>query len=550
MLRNRYLTYMPSFEVGIEAIQCLTGDIIALAEDDLRGSYSGRILAAEAAAITLDRAVTLRPAVAYAVEIQDIATDETVYSYVVGVMTETSTTVLTLLHDLSTIPATGSKYAFGEVNRITRSFRIVNMATAQDQRKRLQLLEYVPEVYDDAVYEIPDTDFSPAAFVRYLRAIELWQPGGADGSGTSSISATWSGTALQWNVWLRERDGVWALHSTVMQPQARIVGRLIHGKTYEVAISVGQPEVGSAVFVEIMGKSAPPDDVLSFRAVASGESIALSWHHVPDPDLWGYEIRMGEDWKTGKVIIDGVQENTAVWKPAMDGTYRFWIKALDDSGNYSKNAAEASTSIDVTSVLNVVFEKDEVPYSSGMLDYLTPVGKELGWIPSLTDKDIPAGTDQTLAHYVGDYKQARYTSPVYDLAVVTPFALRLLAEFKAYMEAATDSTYPARTDKDYPTDTDLTVTSLSSYVPEYRLSDDNQTWGAWTQWLLPQDVKARYFQARFSAVLDADGVDFRFTKLYSMADVPEQYTTKEILVTAAGTTVLLPYNCSRQNERV
>lgn len=540
MLRNRYLTYMPSFETSIESIQCLTGDIIALAEDDLRGAYSGRIVAAEPAAITLDREVELQPNIAYGIEIQDIDTDKTIYGYVVGVMTQSTTRVITLLQDLPSLPAAGSKYAFGEINRTTRNFRITNMATAQDQRKRLQLLEYVPEVYDDEVYEVPDEDFSADAFVRYLKLLELWQPSGSDGSGVSSISATWSGTALQWNVWLREQGGAWALHSKVMQPQALISGGLIQGKSYDVAISVGQPESGKSGSITIRGKAAPPADVALFNAVAVGNSIALSWQHVPDPDLWGYEIRMGTEWVTGSVIIDGVQENSAKWQPSMDGTYRFWIKALDDSGNYSLHAATTLVTIDINSVLNVVFEKDELPYTAGAIEYLTPLGSQLGWIPSLTDSDMPAGsTDQTLATYKGDYQQGIYTSPVYDLATKTPFTLRLLAEFTAYMETATDITYPMRTDSQYPNDTDVTVTSLSSYLPEYRLSDDGQAWGTWTRWAQPHDVVSRYFQTRFSAVTDADGVDYRFTKLYCMADVPEQYATKEISVATAGTTVTM-----------
>lgn len=83
-----------------------------------------------------------------------------------------------------------------------------------------------------------------------------------------------------------------------------------------------------------------------FRAVAAGDAIVLTWNHIPDADLWGYEIRMGTTWETGLTVVDGIQESRTAWAPPMDGTYRFWIKALDRCGMYSANAAETAVSID------------------------------------------------------------------------------------------------------------------------------------------------------------------------------------------------------------
>lgn len=541
MLRNRYLTYMPSFETGVEGIHCLCGDVIELADDTLHGCYSGRILAADSASVTLDTQATMVPGVQYALEIQDIDTDERMYAYAVGTVAEKETDIITLVTDWKKIPGPGSKYSFGEVGRTKRAFRILSMQTAQDQRKRLNLLEYVPEVYDEEQYELPKEDWSDRAFLRGLKLVEIWQPGGPDGSGRSKIGVSWRGTALKWNVWFREAGGAWYLPAETSVPSYEISDRLIIGHTYEVAVSIGTPETGLHGTITLRGKLAPPSDVTGFRAVALGDQIVLTWNHIPDADLWGYEIRMGNTWETGLTVIDGVQENSAKWTPPMDGTYRFWIKAIDLSGLYSVNPVDASTNIDISGTLNVVWEVEELPEGvpDATLERLVALsgGERMSWIPSMTDADFPPWfTDESIGYYCGDTAPGIYTSQVYDLKAVTPFNLHMYAEFHAEAAAATDLTYPDRTDISYPGDTDLHITSLSRYRAFYRLSDDAELWSAWEEWTGPHDLSGRFLQLRFVTDIDAAGVRFEFTRLAGMADVPEQETIFTVEIPAEGRT--------------
>lgn len=542
MLRNRYLTFMPSFETSVESIHCLPGDPIDLAIDTLQGGASGRLMEADYGSLTLDATVSLFPGIQYACELQHIDTDEREYAYIVGVTQETETNVLTLLKPLEKTPEPGSKFAFGEVGRTKKMFTIVDMQTASDQRKRLQLLEYVPEIYDDAVYEPDDDDWGTLPFVRNLRITEIWRASGKDGSGHSAIGLSWRGNALYWNVWLREKapEQRWARVAQVTSPECWIERGLVVGNTYEVAVSIGAAETGVQGSITLRGKIAPPNDVMNFQAVVHGDEIRMSWDHIPDADLWAYEIRRGATWDTGIAILDGVTENTASWGPPMDGTYRLWIKAIDESGIYSVNPAMAQVTIDISGVLNVVWQKEElpdgVPYAT--LDRLVSMndGHELAWIPSMTDTDFPPHyTDMNLPYYCGDTDAGIYTSQVYDLGVVTPFGLRMDAEFTAILRGATDLTYPSRTDMSYPGDTDISITSLSVYKAEYRLSDDNEDWTDWFTWTTAQDVTARYLQLRITTVLDSVGVKFTFTSISSLADVPDQETVFKADIAAEGT---------------
>lgn len=82
-------------------------------------------------------------------------------------------------------------------------------------------------------------------------------------------------------------------------PEYRIASGLVIGTTYDVAVSIGTPENGVTASLTLRGKTAPPGDVTGFRAVAAGDAIVLTWNHIPDADLWGYEIRMAQSGKPG-----------------------------------------------------------------------------------------------------------------------------------------------------------------------------------------------------------------------------------------------------------
>ena len=546
MLRNRYLTFTPSFESGVESIHCLPFDPIDLAMDTLHGGTSGRVLEDGLEQLVLDRNVTMYPGVPYAVELQHIEDDDREYAYVVGVGQETTTDTLLLVKALEKTLGAGSKYAFGEVGRTKKMFTVLSMQTASDQRKRLQLLEYVPEIYDDEVIDVPEPEDANVLFIRGLQVVEIWYPGGPDGSGRSYIGLSWRGNALFWNVWYREQGALaWQSAGRTTVPSFEITAPLIIGATYEVAVSIGTAETGERDTVTLLGKLAPPRDVLNFRASVLGESIRLDWNHVPDADLWAYEIRLGISWDAGQVIFDGVTANTAEWFPPMDGTYRFWIKAVDQSGVYSKNAADTLATIDISGFLNVVWESNELPDGVPAADlyYLVPAAGNTRavWLPGMVDTDGPDYTDLSpeITGYTGDHQQGVYTTQVYDIGAEAPFDLRMYAEFDSRILFVTDLTVPNRTDQTFPRDTDLHVSTFASYRGAYRHAGEDMAWSDWAEWTSALAVSARYLQFRFTTAIDDEGANYAFTRLSGIADVDEQETFFEADIAAGGTTFAL-----------
>lgn len=544
--RNRYLSLTVSFDADADAIACLPGDVIDVSHDVPQWGASGRILSATTSMVELDREVTLQPGKRYVLQLKHGRDDGREEVAVAGVSQETRTSLLSLDGLWADgLPQAADLYAFGEMGRASKAFRVLSLTRSSDLRRRITALEYMPEIYEDSVPSKALEPVNALPAVENLEAREIWAMG-PDGSGRSCIDLSWRGTAMAWQVFLREADGQWQRIGQTFLPSFRVDRPLLTSRKYEVAVSsTDSPDGGKTASLVILGKGAPPSNVTGFLAWADGEEVAFRWEHIPDMDLWGYEIRQGDSWETGLVCVDGVQENSARWRPPAPGSYTFWLKALDASEHYSPSAAKASVGNALPRLTNVVLGRDELPdgVSAASLKNLVwlPQQALVGWIPGLTDADFEAGmSDASIPDYAGDALQGVYTSPAHDLGAVADFTLRLSARFRAMARGVTDQTYPQRTDQVYPLDTDSSITSLSTYRPEYRCSEDGQAWTAWALWTAPADCRGRQVQVRVKPVLDSAQTCFGFTSIKPLVTVPDQRKTlDDQAIPAEGATFAL-----------
>ena len=542
--RNRYLTLTGQWEAGPDAVGCLPGDVVEVAHDRPQWGYSGRIVEAAADSVTLDRAVIREPGKSYALTLRQ-ADDTREDVSVVGVATETESALLPIVGAWAYgTPVRFDTYSFGEIDRLFKLFRVLSITRAPGMKYRFTGLEYVAEVYSDAG-TVPDPEvFSDLPAVAGLRAVERWVPG-PDGAGRSVIALSWRGYALLWHVFLRQAGGAWVKVGEARRPEFLVEGVLSVGLTYEVAVSrEASPEGGLTASVTILGKLAPPSDVTGFQAWQDGGLIRFKWNHIADVDLWGYEIRRGPSWAAGLVVKDGVQEAAAAWTPPLSGTYTFWIKAIDESDIYSATAASATLTVSIDDEINIVADHDEI--SAGVssatlanLVYLSGAGV-VAWIPGLTDTDFGSETDTDIPDYAGDGAEGVYTSQPYDLGESTDFTLRMDAEYAAAARGATDLSYPDRTDQTYPSDTDTSITSESTYRPEFRTSVNGITWEAWALWTETVQCSGRHLQVRVTTEVDGESTYFYFSQITSTADVRDKRATAfNQSIDAAGTTFTL-----------
>jgi hypothetical protein len=97
----------------------------------------------------------------------------------------------------------------------------------------------------------------------------------------------------------------------------------------------------------VVGKTEAPSNVTGFAASIESFGIRFSWDKVPDLDVKKYEIRFGNSsavWATAQYLTD-VDGTTYSANIRLAETYKFLIKAVDTSGNYSAEATAIISSI-------------------------------------------------------------------------------------------------------------------------------------------------------------------------------------------------------------
>lgn len=127
--------------------------------------------------------------------------------------------------------------------------------------------------------------------------------------------------------------------STVLIPGVRV------GDTYQVRVQSvaksGLRSSGKVAAIQVVGKDAPPTDVSGLSARQDKLDVALvklTWSGIPDIDCSRYEVRVGLSWDAGNIVAT-TQETSCTYRVSASGTYTFWAKSIDNSGNYSANPA-------------------------------------------------------------------------------------------------------------------------------------------------------------------------------------------------------------------
>lgn len=134
------------------------------------------------------------------------------------------------------------------------------------------------------------------------------------------------------------------------------------GKRYKIrAITVflnGQRSDAVESSITIVGKDVPPSDITGFNIIQSGSTLRISVVRPSDPDIRNFELRMGPTWKNSVLLKSFVEEQTTI-EATQEGTQTFWIKAIDNSGNYSLNAKSVVVTVAGLPVKNIIAEREE-----------------------------------------------------------------------------------------------------------------------------------------------------------------------------------------------
>lgn len=125
-----------------------------------------------------------------------------------------------------------------------------------------------------------------------------------------------------------------------------------------------------------------PADVSGFNVsmLDTNRSIAaLRWSANHEVDLSYYQVRMGDSWDDGKIIVDKTKALSAQYTLPSSGTYKFWIKAVNAEGYFSVNAsyADVDASLEPNAVTNLSVRQSTKDRSKAVISFSPSGGVDI-----------------------------------------------------------------------------------------------------------------------------------------------------------------------------
>ena len=347
---NEYLIRLVEFEVGVGALASNIGENVYVAHDVPQYGYSGHVVSATSNTITLDQEVTQTIGLTYHVLVRHYDDDDLEEVAVVNPGTEVAQTVLTLIGTWDQTPAKDDTYAFGEITKVAKVFRITNITRSHQMRRKIQALEYRAEVYSDSA-TIPDYESETALYpyVAGLVAVEV------PGLSTSIVNLTWRGFGIHY-LYIKEADAdQWKLVSTHTGDNWAQIRDLAIGKTYYFAISTtANPMDGVTASLTFKGVIRPRNiwGVSGLQIVGMGTSTI--WQNKDLKLTWNLSTDLFP-------IEAGNEELGAGTFPPMADFGGFRIRILNSTGTLRKEIIQVDNNYTYTFELN---SEDGTPASS------------------------------------------------------------------------------------------------------------------------------------------------------------------------------------------
>jgi len=383
---NKYLVRIIEFEAATDSFSCTVGDLVYFQHfiPQYEESMGGRVVAAGNddgsgnPYVQLDQQVTLEAGTAYGILVR-LNDDSLVEKSLQPVSTTHETDTLLLQNQWQDVPEQYDLYVCGPATTYLKTYRVTNITRAQDLTRRITLMEYVEAIYNDDNYVIEEPTWGEALVQQATNvSTDEFLTYGKGGDYQSNIAVSWNAandnTGSNWDVWLRDDtiSSQWSeefddsFADTDNAPALWHIGRsadmsftigpahLVQDHNYTVIVSPAQEaptDTGNNTSrVQVRGKLAPPDDIVNFSATWNPikRTVNFVWSEVDNIDLSHYEIRKGENWDSGEVVVRKTRQSSASLFIAEGTTENqtYWIKTVDTSGIKSINAAQSTVAVD------------------------------------------------------------------------------------------------------------------------------------------------------------------------------------------------------------
>ncbi len=94
----------------------------------------------------------------------------------------------------------------------------------------------------------------------------------------------------------------------------------------------------------VVGKTSTPTNLSSMTAAANGDSVSIYADPISDPDIEGYEVRLGDAWD-GAIFVSFNKNCSLRLNGVRPGTHTFWMSPKDNAGKYSGTPVSATVKV-------------------------------------------------------------------------------------------------------------------------------------------------------------------------------------------------------------
>ena len=330
----------------IDAIVAEYGDIVGFNHAVSRlGIASGRIVAATATTVKLDKTVQLDAAKKYEIYIS-LSNDNLIRREVIAETAETDTLKLTTPFESAALPQRFDNYAFGEVDKAVKPFRIVNAERDGDLKVSLKLAEYDEAMYSDELdyskYPVVDYSNTPSvAQVTTLTASE--ESYTADKTSISNVRVTWQlarqGIAPDsYIVRIKSRTSDYDEQASTRMT-SHVFRGVRQGDDYDITVySIFDALTADSktTSLHVHGTAYAVNNASNLIVMLVGKGFNLSWRGATGTAVAGYNVYRGKYGMTMQQCdkVSTAQAATSCYVPTQDaGQYVFYVESIDKDGS-------------------------------------------------------------------------------------------------------------------------------------------------------------------------------------------------------------------------
>lgn len=330
----------------IDAIVAEYGDIVGFNHAVSRlGIASGRIVSATATTVKLDKTVQLDVAKKYEIYIS-LSNDSLIRRDVVAETAETDTLKITTPFESEALPQRFDNYAFGEVDKAVKPFRIVNAERDGDLKVSLKLAEYDEAMYSDELdySKYPVIDYSSTPSVAQITTLTASEESyTADKTSVSNVRVTWQlarqGIAPDSYI-VRIKSRTSDYDEQVSTRMTTYVFRGVRqGDDYDITVySIFDALTADSktTSLHVHGTAYAANNASSLIVMLVGKGFNLSWRGATGAAVTGYNVYRGKYGMTMQQCdkVSTAQTATSCYVPTQDaGQYVFYVESIDKDGN-------------------------------------------------------------------------------------------------------------------------------------------------------------------------------------------------------------------------